>query len=160
MTIFFYVINQAYRNAKLDVWYTVSLVPLLYVTFKESFPYQSLIKFHYRHPRPAIRYMYCKMTYKWRLLYMPFQQPCSLWPIDIWRRSFWSTLVQAMACCLISPSHSLNQCWFNINEILWHLFQAYVYYLTLNVQGPSYLGLTRSISWLLMTWLLTSPGHQ
>ena len=30
--------------------------------------------------------------------------------------------------------------------------------LTLN-EG-SYLGLTRSISWLLMPWLLTSPGHQ
>ena len=32
--------------------------------------------------------------------------------------------------------------------------------LTLNVLGPSYLGLTRSISWLLMPWFLTSPGHQ
>ena len=32
--------------------------------------------------------------------------------------------------------------------------------LTLNVRGPSYLGLTRSISWILMPWLLTSPGHQ
>ena len=32
--------------------------------------------------------------------------------------------------------------------------------LTLNVRGPSYLGLTRSISWLLMPWLLTSTGHQ
>ena len=32
--------------------------------------------------------------------------------------------------------------------------------LTLYMQGPSYLGLTRSISWLLMPWLLTSPGHQ
>ena len=32
--------------------------------------------------------------------------------------------------------------------------------LTLNVRGPSYLGSTRSISWLLMPWLLTSPGHQ
>ena len=32
--------------------------------------------------------------------------------------------------------------------------------LTLKVRGPSYLGLTRSISWLLMPWLLTSPGHQ
>ena len=30
----------------------------------------------------------------------------------------------------------------------------------LNMQGLSYLGLTRSISWLLMPWLLTSPGHQ
>ena len=32
--------------------------------------------------------------------------------------------------------------------------------LTLNVRGPSYLGLTRSISWLLMPWLLMSPGHK
>ena len=32
--------------------------------------------------------------------------------------------------------------------------------LTFNVRGPSYLGLTRSISWLPMPWLLTSPGHQ
>ena len=31
--------------------------------------------------------------------------------------------------------------------------------LTLNVWGPSYLSLARSISWLLMPWLLTSPGH-
>ena len=28
------------------------------------------------------------------------------------------------------------------------------------MRGPSYIGLTRSISWLLMPWLLTSPGHQ
>ena len=32
--------------------------------------------------------------------------------------------------------------------------------LTLNVQWPSHLDLTMSISWLLMPWLLTSPGHQ
>ena len=32
--------------------------------------------------------------------------------------------------------------------------------LTLNVRGPSYLGLTRSLSWLLLSWLLASPGHQ
>ena len=32
--------------------------------------------------------------------------------------------------------------------------------LTLNMQGPSNLGLTRSISWLLMPWLLASPEHQ
>ena len=29
-----------------------------------------------------------------------------------------------------------------------------------HVRGPSELGLTRSISWLLMPWLLASPGHQ
>ena len=32
--------------------------------------------------------------------------------------------------------------------------------LTLNMWGPSYLGWTRSISWLLMPWLLAPPGHQ
>ena len=32
--------------------------------------------------------------------------------------------------------------------------------LTLNLQGSSYLGLTRSISWLLTPWLLVLPGHQ
>ena len=32
--------------------------------------------------------------------------------------------------------------------------------LILNVWGPSYLGWTRSILWLLMPWLLASPGHQ
>ena len=32
--------------------------------------------------------------------------------------------------------------------------------LILSVRGPSYLGLTRSISWSLMPWLLASPGHQ
>ena len=31
---------------------------------------------------------------------------------------------------------------------------------TLNVRRPSFLGLNRSISWLLMPWLLTLPGHQ
>ena len=36
----------------------------------------------------------------------------------------------------------------------------YIRDLTLNVRGLSYLGLTRSISWLLMPWLLASPGHQ
>ena len=28
------------------------------------------------------------------------------------------------------------------------------------VRGPSYLSITRSMSWLLMPWLLASPGHQ
>ena len=32
--------------------------------------------------------------------------------------------------------------------------------LTLNVLEPSYFGLTWSILWLLMPWLLASPGHQ
>ena len=34
------------------------------------------------------------------------------------------------------------------------------YQINLNERVPSYLGLTSSISWLLMPWLFTSPGHQ
>ena len=45
----------------------------------------------------------------------------SLWPSDIlwWHRSG-STLAQAMACCLMAPSHHLNQFWFLISQVLWH----------------------------------------
>ena len=34
----------------------------------------------------------------------------------------------------------------------------FFHFLTLNVRGPSCLGLTRSISWLLMPWLLSRQG--
>ena len=40
-----------------------------------------------------------------------------------------------------------------------HFFMC-KFILTLNVRGTSYLGFTRSISWLLMPWVLTLPGHQ
>ena len=40
------------------------------------------------------------------------------------------------------------------------VYWSQVQVLTLNVREPSYLGLTRSISCLLMPWLLASPGHQ
>ena len=46
----------------------------------------------------------------------------SLWPSDaIWRHRTWSTLVQVMACCLMAPTHYLNQCWLIISEDPWHL---------------------------------------
>ena len=32
----------------------------------------------------------------------------------------WSTLAQVMACCLMAPSHYLNQCWLLSIEVLWH----------------------------------------
>ena len=44
----------------------------------------------------------------------------SLWPSDnIWRHGSGSTLGQVVACCLMAPSHYLNQCWPPISEILW-----------------------------------------
>ena len=45
----------------------------------------------------------------------------SLWLSDaIWRHRSGSTLAQVMGCCLMAPSHYLNQCWLLISEILWH----------------------------------------
>ena len=45
----------------------------------------------------------------------------SLWPSDTmcWHRSG-SALAQVMACCLMAPSHYLNQCWPPIYEVLWY----------------------------------------
>ena len=48
---------------------------------------------------------------------MPFN---SLGPSDaIWRQRSGSTLAQVMACCLMAPSHYLNQCWLTISKIKW-----------------------------------------
>ena len=45
----------------------------------------------------------------------------SLWPCDaIWHHRSWSTLVQVIACCLMAPSHYLNQCGLIISEVSWH----------------------------------------
>ena len=60
-----------------------------------------------------------------------------------------SNLVQIMAWCRLLIGIDLD---------IYNSFKRSQ--LTVNVRGPSYLGLTRSISWLLMPWLLASPGHQ
>ena len=45
----------------------------------------------------------------------------SLWPSDaIWRHRSGSTLAQVMACCLMAPSHHLNQFWLIISKVEWH----------------------------------------
>ena len=48
----------------------------------------------------------------------------------------------------------------NVSERTYTCIHILCNCLTRNVRGPSYLSLTRSISWLLMPWLLTSPGPQ
>ena len=46
----------------------------------------------------------------------------SLRPSDaIWRHWSGSTWAQVMAYCLTAQSHYLNQCWLNINGVLWYL---------------------------------------
>ena len=49
----------------------------------------------------------------------------SLWPGDaIWRHRSVSTLVQVMACCLMAPSHYLNQYWLIKSRNEWHSFEV------------------------------------
>ena len=49
----------------------------------------------------------------------------SLWPSDaLWQHRSGSTLAQVMACCLMAPSHYLNQCWLIISEVQWHSFEG------------------------------------
>ena len=51
----------------------------------------------------------------------PLCQINSLGPSDaIWRQRSGSPLAQVMACCLMAPSHYLNQCWLFMNLMLWH----------------------------------------
>ena len=64
-------------------------------------------------------------------------------------------LSPSFVCNILSVLLSLPQC---LQEQA--LPKSVVIDLTLNMRGPSFLGLTRSISWLLMPWLLTSPEHQ
>ena len=69
-----------------------------------------------------------------------------------------TTLVQVMAWC-----HQATQAitWAYVDPDLCHHIASQDHNeLTLSMWGLSYLGLTRSILWLLMPWLLTSPGHQ
>ena len=42
----------------------------------------------------------------------------------IWQQRSGSTLAQVMACCLMAPSHYLNQCWLIISEVQWHSYQG------------------------------------
>ena len=63
--------------------------------------------------------------------------------------------------CQINSDHGLCYVGYMGHCLMWRgSTPSAISVLTLNMQGPSYLGLTRSISWQLMPWLLTSPGHQ
>ena len=42
----------------------------------------------------------------------------------IWWQRSGSTLAQVMACCLMAPSHYLNQCWLIISEVLWQSYDG------------------------------------
>ena len=58
----------------------------------------------------------------------------SLRPSDVIRRQGTeSTLAQVMACCLMAPSHYLNQCWLIISKVLWHYHQGALSWVNLKI---------------------------
>ena len=62
-------------------------------------------------------YMVCWSIFKW----VSVTRLNSLCPSDaIWWRRTGSTLAQAMACCLKTPSHYMKQCWRIISKVQWH----------------------------------------
>ena len=65
------------------------------------------------------------------------------------QRTAWCRQAKAITCAVVEPELSRHTASLVRKQLL-----------TINMQRPSFLGLTRSISWLLMPWLLASPGHQ
>ena len=58
--------------------------------------------------------------YRWNFI-KTWSFLCNTWSSDaIWWQRSGSTLAQVMACCLMAPSHCLNQCWLSISEVSWH----------------------------------------
>ena len=73
----------------------------------------------------------CIKPSKWNLQEPTLSMCCTymlistLGPSDtIWRHRSGSSLAQVMACCLMAPSHYLNQCWLIISEVQWHSYQG------------------------------------
>ena len=63
--------------------------------------------------RPNFFVWYCKNT---------VHLHNTLWPSNaIWWQKSGSTFVHVTACCLMAPSHYLNQYWLPIIQVVWHL---------------------------------------
>ena len=60
---------------------------------------------------------------------------------------------------LMKEVHAIRL-YFKHTEFYQKLYYEQALIKTINVRGPSFIGLTWSLSLLLMPWLLTSPGHQ
>ena len=72
----------------------------------------------------------------------------TLWPADIiWQLQCGSTLTQVITCCLMAPSHCLNQCWLIIR-----CFAAF-FSRTISKQEPRLLFCIMGLKSILLNWL-------
>ena len=94
---------------------------------------------------------------------------CIFFSDAIWWHRSGSTLAQVMACCLMAPSHYLNQCLLSIYEVLWlshegkfHRNCSYQSMKLFDSLWPSDT-IWRHKSWStlaqVMAWYLMAPSH-
>ena len=95
----------------------------------------------------------------WKLFRLTnfFQTVNSPWWSDTirWHRSE-SALAQVMACCLTTPSHLLNQCWFLISNVLLYSFER-----NFKAVPNPYFNLDRDIYLLIFPYtlqIISGPG--
>ena len=63
----------------------------------------------------------------WGNLWMGHLGINTLWPSDtIWQCRSGLKLAQVMACCLLAPSHYLNQCCLIIKDDMWHSWGSHL----------------------------------
>ena len=86
-------------------------------------PLQLWINLAHASPTPPVAIWPTRTIWKRHIyrLYSAYHTSINaLWPSDvIWRHRYESSLAQVMSCCMIAPSHHLNQCWLIINDDLW-----------------------------------------
>ena len=68
--------------------------------------------------------MSAKVNSKWLMFLhcQPSAYEGLLTHCGLWRQRSGSTLAQVMVCCLMAPSHYLNQCWLIISEVQCHSY--------------------------------------
>ena len=71
----------------------------------------------------------------------------------------WRPLCPVEVSYRLDPDN-LSGCHMNTKGISYEQHLVKLELKTISMRGSSYLGLIRSKSWLLMPWLLASPGHQ
>ena len=85
------------------------------------------------------------------------------WPLELSRLITWllginnsnDTAQKTCSCCWLNAGTMTGLLLMHLKHRHWtRCFKP------LSVRGPSYLGITRSMTWLLVPWLLTSAGHQ
>ena len=70
-------------------------------------------------PKPILTYhQRYSVAFTWEQFHKSAHELNTLGPSDAkWRQKTGSALAQVMACCLMAPSHYLNQCWLIISKV-------------------------------------------